>query len=180
MNAEKSMFHWTPKKSSIVVIDSCAIDYIHNKRALQSFFCSDSFTIYSCPSLDKELNHMNTPLKTREPLNSLEFFDIPIKWAIDHPPGGYSQLDIDILEGIKLILKGNAIDEKHKPDAEHVFSTARNSGYFVTVDPRVLQKRDEISYFLGNKNYSMHKKHLGGYRFIFSPEEFMSIANGKK
>ncbi len=47
-------------------------------------------------------------------------------------------------EKILAILAGNGNLEKMRKDSEHVFEAGKYVGYFITVDERILKKKEEI------------------------------------
>ncbi len=164
-----------PQSTDYIYVDSCAIDSIKNNKQWNKFFSSNRFTIYDSQSIIEELRNPNTPEATKQPFNSIAGI-FPTKNFTDHLEQDFSSNDV--FSGIYEILKGKSKDGKHLMDAKHVYSTACDDGFFITVDKRIIRKRDDISSYLQKLGYRLHSVHLGSaYRFIFKPCEFIELCS---
>ena len=164
-----------PKKTDYIYVDSCAIDSIKNNEKWNKFFSSDKFTISSSRSINEELQRPNTPEATNQPFNTIGGM-FPTRYFTDHAEQDISSNDI--FSGIYKILKGNSIDDRHLMDAKHVYFTAIDDGFFITVEKRIIRKRDDISSLLQELDYRLHSVRLGSaYRFIFKPCEFIELCS---
>jgi hypothetical protein len=45
---------------------------------------------------------------------------------------------------VRNIMRGNALSDQHDSDAFHLVEACKYGGYFVTLDKRILKKRDEV------------------------------------
>jgi hypothetical protein len=60
-------------------------------------------------------------------------------------PVQLSQSEIETHIRLRIIMKGNALSNRHDADAFHVVEAGKYGGYFVTLDRRILRKKNEIS-----------------------------------
>jgi hypothetical protein len=60
-------------------------------------------------------------------------------------PVGKTRPEIERLNKVEALLRGNATSGKHDADAHHLFEAAKyGGGYFITNDQRILRKCSEI------------------------------------
>ena len=154
-----------PKPFDLVFIDSCAIDKIRNDCKLNIFFEECKFNLCRSPLLEKEIEHRNTPEETKKPFKG-------IKWNIYK--NSLTTEQVDVRDGIYKIIRGNVKSDKHFNDSMHIFYTIINYGYFISIDNRIIAKRNLVSdYLSGFWNFRDYE----GTRFIFTPDEFLAICN---
>ena len=154
-----------PSQYDLVFIDSSAIDAIRADNDLNKFF-ETKHMVFRSNSLEQEINHENTPDKTKQPFKGINWF------TSDTPLNNQEE---KIKEGIIKIMQGDAISsDKHLNDALHIFDAAKWEGYFIAVDKRIIKKRDLISKFLFNEQFGTFK--FIDTRFIFTPTEFVNIS----
>lgn len=81
-------------------------------------------------SNQREVDHPNTPPWVKQ--RALQMvFTIPVSLTPDEE---------NVKSRIHDLLRGNAMSEKHKDDAEHLFEASKYGRYFVTTDQRVLAR----------------------------------------
>lgn len=84
-------------------------------------------------SVKGEINHPNTPAIVKERASAFIYsFDTKIASA-------------DTLRQARAIMRGNATSPKHDRDAEHCCDAAIWGSFFVTMDARILRKREEMA-----------------------------------
>ncbi len=155
-----------PLPTDIIFIDSSAIDIIKRQNELYSLFVNFFNCIFRCPSIEEELNHPNTPDIIREPFNlgTYNIYDTPL-----------SEQEEKIKQNIFMIMQGNATKKDHSNDARHIFYAARESGYLIAVDKRIIKKRDQFTDYLLSEKYGSLVQIAK--RFIYTPEEFADLLN---
>lgn len=83
-------------------------------------------------SVKAEIEHPNTPALVRDRASAFIYsFDTKIASA-------------DTLRQARAIMRGNAASDKHDRDAEHCCDAAIWGSFFVTLDARIIRKRDEM------------------------------------
>lgn len=157
-----------PQPTDMIFIDSSANDVIKDSNELHNLFITNFNCIWRCPSIEKEINHPNTPEKVKESFNFGTYFtsDTPL-----------SHKEVKIRIGIYEIMQGNATSKDHSNDALHIFYAAHNSGYLIAVDKRIIKKRDDITEYLLKEKFGSLV--ILANRFIYTPDEFAKILNLK-
>ncbi len=86
-------------------------------------------------SVKAEIDRPQTPARVKALASEL-IYSIPVE---------LTQSENEIHSRLRIIMKGNALSDKHDADAFHVVEAAKYGGYFVTLDDRILKKKSEIS-----------------------------------
>ncbi len=159
MNLDHLRHKVIPPFLSTIFIDSCAFDPKYEPEAqaaellFQLYDTEDKLTIEITHSVQKEIEHPNTPAWVKERARSMIF---TIKVSLTHEERRMYQQILTILTG-----DGNA--QKMLHDAVHIFEAQKYGRYFITADKRLLKKRDEI-----RQLYSLA---------ILTPNELLNIIN---
>ena len=130
-----------PPKYSHTFIDSCAFNPGGGEEAASRRIMEKWPFIIVAHSVQKELNHPNTPEDIKRLGNS---FVYTIETEL--PP----ELIKKKLE-IRALIQGNAQEARHKGDADHLFELYKHGGgYFITTDSRLLDFSETLfeSYFI--------------------------------
>jgi len=141
-----------------VFLDSCAFDPkdLKEERAIQELFKmrdEEKITLFIAHSTEKEIKHPNTPGKVKR--DSLKMiYTVQVNLTSEEE---------EKLKKIEKILAGDGRVENIKSDASHLFECQKYGWIFVTLDNRVLKKKDQIRKFL-NVN-------------IYRPSKLLSILN---
>ena len=122
-----------------IFLDSCAFDPKYSpedKAALTLFQRAENgdFLLHIAHSIQKEIEHPNTPHWVKQKANS---FIYTIETSLTE---GERKIKARILQ----VLAGNGKPENVSQDAQHVYEAAKCGSYFVTTDGRILQKKREL------------------------------------
>lgn len=122
-------------------IDTCAFDPGGTEEAASRRILEKWPNIIVAHSVQKEIEHPNTPTDVKKLANSLIY-------TIE------SELTPDLLEKkkeIRILIQGNAQPSNHIGDADHLFELYRfGGGHFVTTDKRLLSNSNKLlkKYFI--------------------------------
>ncbi len=93
------------------------------------------FTLLLPYSVQRELEHPNTPPETKRKASRL-IYSMPVQLTAP---------EIATHKKIRDLIQGNALPGKHDDDAFHLVESAKNGGrHFITNDDRLLKKGGEI------------------------------------
>lgn len=123
-----------PRYSSIWVDANFFDDSIGPAERAAADTLVDSDLIIAVPhTVRREVEHPNTPPKTRSRLSELPY-------TLD-----MNQDDSRRIAQIRELMRGNAQPGKHDADASHLYDAALwQAGYFVTCDARILKRAPAI------------------------------------
>lgn len=130
-----------PPRYTHSFIDSCAFDPGGTEEAASRRILEKWPNIIVAHSVQKELEHPNTP-------DDVKRMGQALVYTIE------TELTAELLEKkkeIRTLIQGNAKPGKHKGDADHIFELYKHGGgYFVTTDDRLLSYSDELfrKYFI--------------------------------
>ena len=127
-----------PRRSTSF-LDSCAFDpkYSPEDEASNQIFQlyrKDELVLNIAHSTQKEIEHPNTPSWIKQEAMSF-IYTIPTSLTPEEFARKAQILDI---------LAGNGNPEKMRKDADHIFEAGKYGGYFITVDGRILKKKEAI------------------------------------
>ena len=129
-----------PPRIANIYLDSCAFDpkYEPEDSAAKEIFHMydqmDGLVLIIAHSVQKEIDHPNTPNWVKEKANQLIY-------TIDM---GLNKSQKKVLQQIENILAGTGYIENIRQDARHIFEAQEDGSYFVTTDKRILKKRDAL------------------------------------
>ncbi len=121
-------------------IDSCAFDPDDDEeeecsRRLLARSNDGRLSIIIAHSVQKEIDHPNTPIDVKELANLLIY---TIESDLTPELRGYR-------EEIRDLVRGNAKIGRHENDADHIFELYKfGGGYFITTDNRLLSLSGEL------------------------------------
>ena len=127
-----------PRRSTIF-LDSCAFDQKYSpedKAANQIFqlYRKDELILNIAHSTQKEIEHPNTPTWVKREAMSF-IYTIPTSLTTE---------ELARKAQILNILAGKGDPERMRKDADHIFEANKYGGYFITVDGRILKKKEAI------------------------------------
>jgi hypothetical protein len=127
-------------KISNIFLDSCAFDPKYSPEDQAAIKINqleergELMGLKIAHSNQKEIEHPNTPERVKRKAENLIY---SIQTALT--PNEIQQKSL-----ILKILAGDGNPQKMADDAEHVFEASKYSGYFITTDKRILNKKDEL------------------------------------
>ena len=121
-------------------IDSCAFDPFDPgeaecSRRLLARSDQDGFNLIVAHSVQKEIEHLNTPRDVKQMAQELIY-------TIDTQ---LCDVELKKREEVRALVRGNAKIGKHENDADHIYELSKyGGGYFITTDKRLLSKSEEF------------------------------------
>ncbi len=116
-------------------MDSCAFSPEEEEEPASRRILEKCPNIIVAHSVQKELNHPNTPEDIRQ--LSMAFI-----YTIE---GDLTQEEIERRNEFRMLIQGNASAGRHKNDADHLFELSKyGGGYFVTTDRRLLKHSETL------------------------------------
>jgi len=126
-----------PRKA-INYLDSCALSPHDSEREMAkkilALHDSAQVIVSISKSVKNELEHPGTPAEVRDRASGMFFVFAPSLTPAEERKK----------EQVYAIIIGNGKPDKYEADASHVFEVGRRSGYFITADNRILDKRDDL------------------------------------
>jgi hypothetical protein len=120
-------------------LDSCIFvkhDHDREVNRILALNRSGDVCFVLAKSVKNEVDHERTPSEAKNKAKEVLLFTFPVRPSADEERKR---------EQVYAILIGNATDkEKHKPDASHVLEAGVHYGYFITTEPRILKKREQL------------------------------------
>ena len=102
---------------------------------LLSLWDGDEVNLFVPHTVLSELQHPSTPPLARR-LGETKIFTLPVHLT---PP------ELKVRQMLRQMMQGNAGQEKHWADADHVFDASKHGSYFITADERINGKAKEIA-----------------------------------
>jgi hypothetical protein len=140
-----------PPKYTTSFIDSCAFDPADSMEKESSRRLLDEAILEVAHSVQKEIDHPNTPSDVKSIARHLIF-------TIENP---LTKDELNRREDVRLLVRGNAKVGQHENDADHLFELSKQGGgYFITTDNRLLSLSNELfkRYFITTIKPSDYEK----------------------
>lgn len=120
-------------------LDSCAFDpktpdEYEASRTIECLYNNNEIILIIAHSVEKEIEHPNTPEDVKEKARGM----------IRTLATGLTTDEVRRENDIRAVLSGNGNPKNYQADARHLFLADKYGGHFITLDGRILQKRDPL------------------------------------
>lgn len=120
-------------------LDSCAFnpklpDEYAASREIERLYDDEKIVLLITHSVEKEIEHPNTPADVKKKaLEMARTFDTHL-----------TPDEINRQEAIRVVFTGSGNPETYRADAQHLFLAGKYGGHFITVDGRIIKRRNVL------------------------------------